>query len=388
MNHLALIVDLSDSMYPHLAALEEHVSRAQAAGRCTVIGFRQHARVLGGTGEFRAICDGMGTCSNRRSNDGNDLAAALRLASSHRPDAAVIITDAALEIYNIPWGPQQRELERLHAGGCHNISVVWLQQPDAVWAAEGGYKLTICGGKEWCPIEYLNRAGKFMQSLVRGSGQFIEGRPASNIYQQDTSEKAIGEAISMFKRRDYSGAAREPAIEGGKDLIAGRMAAERQYEDDARLIQEAIESSTVTAMDAFFHEARATDLEHQNIELRGGLHAAISALEGINKTRAKFRAQAEQSLELHRENWRENHREMKDMFETFERGSISFLGSRHGESEQISSSGKASSRLGRRSSAESLTDPRKKHLPPPGKRETGVPVPNVRLLTVFKRREI
>jgi hypothetical protein len=165
----AVILDCSDSMIGDNEARRRRAVQAvvDASPNVKIIAFRQRAEIISSLDEIPRIMAAQPAA--------NDLAAALRLASSLKPARAVVITDAGVDIYDIPWGAQHRAAGQL---GCP-IDAVWLPEPDAQWAIEGGYKLAKCRDGRPCgerdPHEYMRRAAEFMRQLACNGGQFHDG---------------------------------------------------------------------------------------------------------------------------------------------------------------------------------------------------------------------
>jgi hypothetical protein len=370
--HLAVIVDLSDSMYSHLAALQQHVQAAvDGSTKCTIIGFHKRAEILNSVSDISRICTGRRSCSE----SANDLAAGLRLARSVRPDAAIIITDAALDIYDLPWGPQHREADRLHSGGCKRIEAVWLPQNQAVWAAEGGHKLQKCDGGEWCPVEYLNRAKDFMQQLPRGGGVLHEGNQPSNIHFTETVNAALSAAMlacapngqgedmsvhcptctcancssaggdytydaatapydstpiggrDMFGQngRDYSGVVTDTLEEGAAALTAYRASAVKRAAEDAEAIQRNLHTAAQIGMDGVHTELERAALEHENHELRHGNALMGQVLTGLDRVRRSMRAQSDASLAGRREEHQAVEGKLGAILDAFGQGAMAMV---------------------------------------------------------------
>jgi hypothetical protein len=207
---ICIVVDLSESMYERLPTLGCHVQQAMDRSRkCTIIGFRKRAEILMGVDDLARICTGTGTCANPGPNSGNDVAAGLRLAASVNPDAVVLITDAAEDIFDKPWGQVLQA-----AGRLKRVETVWLPQPSLVMHAEQAtYSIPTCGGGTLNPAEYLQKAEKLMRQLARGGGEFQTG--AQNSYQNNAeyASNAIGAAIDAALGKGAS----TPTHAGGND---------------------------------------------------------------------------------------------------------------------------------------------------------------------------
>jgi hypothetical protein len=326
-DHL-IVVDASESMHSNMQALASHVRIATATGGMfKLIGFRGRPVLVSSVDELISMCPGTGTCQNPGHNPGNDIAAALRMASSMKPSSMTVITDAGDGIFNVSWGPAHREIDRIHAAGCRDISAVWLQMPEGVAAAETGSDVASCDGPPWSGADYMAKGERFMTQLVRGNGRLHIGRPASNIYNENRAEiigKAVdsaaneqaapvretGHEVAIFKRGDaavMSGDTGRGTREMLQDVVKHVQETQRQaaarYGEKSEEYQRQSQRAVKASMDGLERRAALFISERERQQLEHHWDLLNQELDSLAEMGERMDEQAIHTLRQHKEHY-------------------------------------------------------------------------------------